>query len=213
MSTGNKSKYEGDLSELYRIILQMVREEEDAKEEKESQKELKRKLDDNTDQVLSSDNKKKPMQGFGSRKSLDGSVDSKSSTPSNRSASADDVLFGFMKDYMPKKKTKALGDDEEAIEQKMLNWVQNSGKELGDLTLEGSINNDQDCDILDEFGLGLLINIYCTPGKNFSPDAFKKALTDESMTTLSAHKVYRTLQSWRNMACEVRCEFSTPDAN
>ena len=58
MSTGNKSKYEGNLSELYRIILQMVREEEDAKEEKESQKELKRKLDDNTDQVLSSDNKK-----------------------------------------------------------------------------------------------------------------------------------------------------------
>ena len=52
MSTGNKSKYEGDLSELYRIILQMVR------EEVESQKELKRKLDDNTDQVLSSDNKK-----------------------------------------------------------------------------------------------------------------------------------------------------------
>ena len=36
---------------------------------------------------------------------------------------------------MPKKKTKALGDDEEAIEQKMLKSVQNSGKELGDLTM------------------------------------------------------------------------------
>ena len=210
MSSGNKSKYEGDLSELYRIILQMVQEEEDAKEEKESQKELKRKLDENIDQVLSVDSKKKPMQGFGSRKSLDGSVDSKASTPSNKLSATDDTLYGFLSSLAPRPAISSTMD-EEAAEKMMIKWVRDTGKTGTDLMTEARVENVGDIVTLcDEFGLELIINLYCTPGKKFSSDEFKKSLTEEGVSTLTTKKIYLTLQTWRTIACEYKGEFSTP---
>ena len=99
MATGNKSKYVDDLSPVFRTIQQMVIEEEDAKEEKEADKELKRKLDENIELVLPTSSKKTPMQGFGSRKSLDGSVDSRGSTPVSKSNPMEGIAGLFKQTY------------------------------------------------------------------------------------------------------------------
>ena len=83
--------------------------------------------------------------------------------------------------------------------------------ELEELVSHSNITNLEDVAILKDFGVHLIVNLYCIRGKNFCADAFKKAVTDEKVSTMTAHKLYRGLQLWRRAACEVNDAFSTPE--
>lgn len=73
MESGNLSKYDGDLGKMFEHAKKMAEEIDDIEEAAKCEKELKRTLDETSEAVLSAVNKK-PKEGYGARKSLDGSI-------------------------------------------------------------------------------------------------------------------------------------------
>ena len=75
---GNQSGKYGEQSDLYRLVKQIkddIDEKEDEKDaEKEATVELKRKLEENEDTILSGHGRKKPPAGWGVRKGVDGNL-------------------------------------------------------------------------------------------------------------------------------------------
>ena len=115
MQTGNKSKYDGDLPKSFVIAEKIIMEEEEHKAGVESQKDLKRKLDDTADYLLEEGvqprvDRKKPNQGWGARKGLDGSIQQPNSSSSSGSSGSsksrlgtpqfEDKLFSFLSLYL-----------------------------------------------------------------------------------------------------------------
>lgn len=150
-------------------------------------------MDDNVETVL----RKKPSEGFGKRKAIDGSISGSSNrTPSSASSWEVSLLKKLCPDIEDdSKKTKP---HEEEVEEALSLYLDNNCCSISDLLMVADINPDAPCvDTLREFGLNTLVSIYCTRGKNFGADFFKEALQKEGVKGITAHKVYAALQSLR----------------
>ena len=106
------------------------------------------------------------MQGFGSRKSLDGSVDSKGSTPVSKSNPIEEALLGYL-NKQAKEDDVVERASEEVVERKIFSWMESNMMELEELVSHSNITNLEDVAILKDFGVHLIVNLYCIRGKNF----------------------------------------------
>ena len=202
MDSGNKSSKTGELSEIFTMCQQIKNDEDELSEEKETKKELKRKLNVNEESIL---NKvKEPSVGWGTRKLMDGSIVGGDKMRSNKPlpVTFEQELLSFVKGSY---------NTEEKQEMLLLEWVEVNGKTCADLVSEASLNPAL-LVTLEEFSLPVLISIYCSPGEGFSAKVFKDALLAEDFPTIAAHKLYALLQKWRRDAAEAADQLKTPSS-
>ena len=200
IETGNQSGKDGELSEKYLLVQQIKEEIDDQDAEKATNGELKRKLDANADEILKRAKVLKPVEGFGRRKSLDGSTsDSKGSDSSNSKntmTSFDEKLLSFLE----KDKSTATCPEED-VEKTMAEWIERRGKSELDLLSEGKMPVEL-FPTLDYIGMDVILNIYCSRSLNFSPIYFKEQLTLLNIGVLETHKIYKVFDKWRIQACD-----------
>jgi hypothetical protein len=213
MARGNLSKKDGELAPLFSNIQQIMFDLSAEQEKKADDGMLKRKVAENEEMVLGgAESRKKPVVGFGLRKSIDGSFEGSSKTPS---PSFETLLLKALAPAPSVSPSEGAGkEDEERIEIAMLDWALKEDKAMEDVVKEAALTGDA-ADQLSSFGDGpdgaeLLISIYCTRGDNFSAEPFKAALRAEGVGSIACHKVYALMQKWRRAASAAPVMFQTP---
>jgi hypothetical protein len=71
-------------------------------------------------------------------------------------------------------------------------------KTVHDLFFESGLDDVNMCRKFDKFGIKFFISIYCTPGRKFKADEFKKNLQEVGLDFLYSTVLYNTLESWRD---------------
>jgi hypothetical protein len=204
MARGNLSKKDGELAPLLSNIQQIIFDLSAEQEKKADDGTLKRKVTENEEIMVfgGAENRKKPVVGFGLRKSMDGSFEGSLETPS---PSFETLLLEALTPVPSVSPSeRAAKEDEERIEIAMLDWALKGEKAMEDVVKEAALTGDG-ADQLSNFGNGpngaeLLISIYCTRGANFSAEPFKAALRAEGVRSIACHKVYALMQKWRRAA-------------
>ena len=106
--------------------------------------------------------------------------------------------------YAAERRAGANAESEVEIGDLILKWASNHDKDISDLIKEAGADGSQiyksNQDILRSFGLNATVYTYCTEGKNFSADNFRKQMQELGMNPLCTNKVLYILQSWRNHA-------------
>ena len=135
---------------------------------------------------------------------MDGNiVDSSDPTRKVKTTSFEDRLLTFLSgdssDEKSKKTAVTMTANEDVVRERLLNYAEN--KPLAILLEEAGIHNaDEDTvEILFDIGVDLMISIYCTRGWNFGAEKFKDAMEKMQLKPIIAHKLYRTLEQWRNL--------------
>lgn len=208
------------------LVKQIKDEVDEADELKESEADVKRKIQLVEDQVLNGEvctkkaKKIKPAQGWGTRKDINGVITgenlSRTSSQNNSiqnsggsSKSLDEALFQFL-EAKPKGQLNisTLSSSatclEEIVEEKMFSWAANQGKDVYQVLLDIKMEYDNSLfSAIDSVSVDILISIYCTRGSNFSASLFKESLEKEGFSSLVSHKLYHMLNKWRAAACAV----------
>lgn len=193
----NDSKNSGELSRIYELAKQIYEEkaeyEEAVKKEKSDKVESKAKIDATSEKALVK-NKVKPIDGFGSRKRLDGSVVGEKRKVISRS----------LDDEIVRSLSQINGDEnqEEKMEEALLKFITDIKKDgLKALVDEANIKNEEEKDQLllqlENISIEILISIYCTRGEKYSAKVFKTAVAELEIQNLHVHKLYFVINQWR----------------
>ena len=223
IATGNLSGLEGERTGIYQIAESIDNDLELLAETKKNGVELKRALNEREAVVLSE--RKKPMKGWGARKSLDGEVDgsvtSSSSSVTNPSPAIqtpNDLFHMFMAEEVKARKREeaavatpvaahftpattevfptAVPPPEEIVEMKMLDWIEEQGKNIGDVVFEANVSDVASLNALDSIGMDVIVGRYCSRGKNFLQDPFEEYLQKHDVDSLAASKIDSLMQRW-----------------
>jgi len=198
---GNQSGKEGKISEKYSMVKQIKEEIDEHEYEKANNGELKRKLDANADEILKTAKVLKPMEGYGRRKLVDGTISGGSDESGSTKASAskkhlssfDEKLLSYLeKDNDVSKQT----CKEEVVEEQIKAWIKHHDKNELDVVTEGKLP-DAFFEMVVYIGIDVLLSIYCSRNMNFSPVYFKEQLVLLNVGFLETHKIYVVLNQWR----------------
>jgi hypothetical protein len=102
----------------------------------------------------------------------------------------------------PKTLPKAAGLSEEQVEVSMNLWIDLMGKTLDNVLTDSRITDAKDMAIFEDAGVNLLVNIFCAPNSSFEPVVFKATMATLGFTSMSQHKLYLLLNTYRKLATE-----------
>lgn len=201
MAKGNQSGKSGDLNALYATVKQISYDIDLIEEEKKAASGLKAKLDETVDMVLKTKETKKPDDGYGKRKLLDGTIIDPKKKPTHKFIAFEEQFMTMMMNKW-KTPTNTLLSKEEKVEKDMIKWIDENDKSLDDLLTVSKLKvNDEMFALLEEhISLPTVVNIYCTRDQNFSAKLFKETLSPEGVSQLISIKLYAGLQKWREEA-------------
>lgn len=207
-SGGNRSACNGDeMSPTYRIAKEMYDEKAKAIAVAAEKDTTRVHLNVLADSVLAARTSSASSMGSGKRKNLDGS------TTGTKKVKTAVSLSPFEQKLLTILDQDGADSQGLVVEKEMNKWVNVFSKTTHDLVVEANLNfgNKNAEDILDDFGLEVLINIFCAPPDSFSSSAFKAALCKEGILSMDAHKLFVLMQKWRNEAHNFATNLSTED--
>lgn len=208
---GNQTGGECDRSQLSKLVEQIKNDQDGAGEDDGEEERLKKETTEfealalqvmasgePVEQKLGSKSSKL-SQGNGKRKHIDGSNTNpaiKKTGTGDPPASFESILSAYLLD--DQSRTVPISG-EEACERSMNDWVKLMKKDISSAMLEAKIvdANSFTSNKLEEIGIEVLISIYCTRGENFSARLFKEAMAAEGLSSITCHKLYALMQSWR----------------
>lgn len=197
----NKSKYSGDMPELYRLVESIEKDMAAANALKEDKRSTKDKVDALSEKILEPPGRKpQPLK----TKHIDGTITDKSDPAKKQKKNFEDNVFDFVKDVLGTGSGSAF---EEVAERQMMAWIGAESKTLQDLAGNNAHHFEGSA-----LSLELLVNMYCSRGLNFAAGPFKSALEEVGTPVIVRHIVYLELQKWRAAAAEwsLREEQVTP---
>ncbi len=229
--TENLSDHAGDLDEVDCNIKQILQSLEQKQEEKKMREDLSKNLEKNEmallTQGLSKQAKEKRKYSSSSEKS---NISSTSS-----SSMLDEKIMAFLSggegfiDANNSKRAKPIEQmvDEKQAEGKLLPFYCNTwlsmcvsmytdallnslkGYSMERIAEESKLSLDTTT-ILEEISIEVLINVFCTEGKNFSQQYFKQEVHDYGLSKLAAHKIYLFLKKMHEQTCQITIKTSSP---
>ena len=142
-------------------------------------------------------------RNYGKRKKADGSVEEYSSAKQKDRLTKDAVetaMVEFFDDIRESKK-QAKAIDENAVEIDMMKWIGVHDKTIGSLLDEANVPGhlfDEAYRILSDLELSTVVNMFCSKGRAFTCDEFKKEMADLGVDRFVYHKVFKVLNQWKN---------------
>ena len=222
LASGNTSKKDGELDRKHELInvMMIAMEEKEVEDEAKAEaatdaKLTKTFLDKTSDDIIKGTTTwKKPLEGYGKRKHLDGSISDTKSV--KKITTFEDSLVNFLHD---EKSNKADMNQMDQFDNRFTVFLNENAYDM-DKLIENCTTGVRDSDSVVEWlstlGMNYIISLYCTykdlPRAQASK-AFREQLKEDTdMIPLAVSKCYFTLQKWHN-EMESKCAESNNETS
>ena len=201
---------------MHKTVQNIQNDLDDLDEIKQREADNKRRLAENEEGILSPDRpKKKPIKGWGSRKSLDGEIENTSGSSSNNSSAQKAAQFPSPGEWdftlasilggtplrTPGSGAKELEiGPEEFAESAMDRWFEHHKLTFDQVLLDAEINHTESLAILESIEWKPMLAVYCARGEQFSIKNFTGFLTDVRVDRIASVKLFSLFQKIRKDA-------------
>ena len=200
--SGNKSKFDGELSKKFSTLSRIIDEENTNENERNSKKEAeiaeKNFIKETGDRIVGGKFVKRDVGKIVYHH--DGS------STDNRIAKKVPRLEDYLLSKLSKDGEQPTSNEKD-VEEKMLKWIAQKGIIIEDLFNDVDFENFPDSVFTDTIersirmvralGLKRIINVFCQTGKNFSADYFRERLSAIAVHEFLILIIFPTLESWR----------------
>ena len=203
MESGNKSKFDGELSKKFSTLSRIIDEESTNESERNSKKEAelaeKNFIKETGDRIVTG---KFVKRDVGKIVYHHDGTSSDNRIP-KKVPRLEDYLYGkYSKDIDPQ--------NEKDVEEKMLSWIDQKGLITEDLFNEVDLeiisdksfrdDIERSMKLLQALGLKRIVNVFCQVGKKFCADYFRDRLKAIAVHEFLILIMFPTLESWRKDA-------------
>lgn len=219
LASGNTSKNDGDLDrkhELIQVMLLKMEEKESEDGEKaeavNNAKAMKQQLDKTSDTIITQKKPwKKPPEGYGKRKHMDGSI-SDNRTSAKKVGTFEDTLIEIWRGKDSNAKATCHEFD---FKQRYVAHLEGKGYGLDALlscckSVEKLVNFEEVKVLVETVGLDYFVSLYCTQqsaGQAVASKAFKEQLKDDTgMQPMAITRLYFKMQDWHQEMETTRIE-------
>lgn len=199
IDTGNQSGKSGDMSPLFRHVLQIVEEREAWKEKNKNKN--KRSLSE-----LLTGTEKAVFERSGplKQKAVNGEIIDNTKNQNGRIAKSNSRDSEILKAIMEDKDVDAV-KARETFELRFQKWAKDTNKTVLDLLDVSELSVTHEVDI-SEVGLKTLINMHCIREGDAPASVFKSDLKEFGLLPLVSSKLYMGLQQWRREVEQLAAE-------
>ena len=203
MESGNKSKFDGELSKKFSTLLRIIDEENTNENERNSKKEAeiaeKNFIKETGDRIVQG---KFVKRDVGKIVYHHDGTSTDNRIPKKLPRLEDMIYQNFSKHDE--------SSNEKEVEEKMLHWIEQKGLGVEDLFNDVDVGYFPDTAFRDSIersmnmiralGIKRIINVFCQTGKQFSADYFRDRLLAISVHEFLILMIFPALESWRKDA-------------